>query len=74
VITENQLVALTQQQIIDRMNRQGVTRTELARRIGRSKTFVTLALKGQRRNVSLVTLSQIAEALDATATITLEDR
>lgn len=63
-----------QQAIIDRMNRDGVTRTELARRLGRSKTFVTLALKGQRRNVSLATLGEIATALGATATITLEDR
>jgi len=62
---EQQLLLLdAAEQISILMQRQGVTRTELARRIGKSKGFVTQILNGQH-NMTLRTLADLAWALDA---------
>lgn len=54
------------------MERQDVTRKELARRLGRSKSYVTQLLSGAR-NMTLGTLSDICFALDTTPRVTLLD-
>lgn len=54
------------------MERQAVSRKELARRLGRSKSYVTQLLSGAR-NMTLGTLSDICFALDAAPRIGLLD-
>ncbi len=44
------------------MEDEGVSRSELARRIGKSKAYVTQVLRGQN-NMTLRTLSDLADAL-----------
>ncbi|MBA3980992.1 MAG: XRE family transcriptional regulator [Alcanivorax sp.] len=62
-VTEDMLVA---------MERADVSKKELARRLGRSKSYVTQLLSGAR-NMTLGTLSDICFALDITPRITILD-
>ena len=48
--------------LIEEMEAQGISRAELAQRIGRTKAFVSQVLTGQR-NMTLVTIADIAAAL-----------
>ena len=56
-----------------RMARQGVSRAELARRLGSSKAYVTKVLGGNV-NFTLATMARLADALDADLQIGLADR
>lgn len=55
------------------MEDQGVHKAELARRVGKSRAYVTQSLSG-RRNMTLSTLASYADALDADAVIDLKPR
>jgi len=55
------------------MDRQGVSKAELARRVGKSRAYVTQSLAGDR-NMTLGTLAQFADALNADAKVELELR
>jgi transcriptional regulator with XRE-family HTH domain len=46
------------------MNARGVTKAELARRVGKSRAYVTQSLSGER-NMTLSTFAGLADALDA---------
>jgi len=56
-----------------RMERQGVSRAELARRLGTSKAYVTKVLGGNV-NFTLATMARLAEALGAELYVRLNDR
>lgn len=63
MIRDGKLVIIsTTELLILLMNKDNVTRADLARRLGKSKSFVTQALSGSR-NMTLRTLSDIAHAL-----------
>lgn len=55
------------------MDRQGVSKAELARRVGKSRAYVTQSLSGNR-NMTLGTLASFADALNANAVIELKPR
>ena len=50
--------------LVREMERQGVTRSELARRIGATPAYVTKILRG-KANFTLETMVRLARALDA---------
>lgn len=52
------------------MQEEGVTKAQLARRMGRTKGFITQLLSGGR-NLTLRTLAGVADALEARVTITV---
>jgi transcriptional regulator with XRE-family HTH domain len=55
------------------MEQQGVHKAELARRVGKSRAYVTQSLSGDR-NMTLGTLASFANALNADAVIDLQPR
>ena len=55
------------------MEQQGVTKAELARRVGKSRAYVTQSLGGDR-NMTLGTLASFADALNADAVVDLKPR
>ncbi|MEO8601894.1 MAG: helix-turn-helix transcriptional regulator [bacterium] len=55
------------------MNSQGVTKAELARRVGKSRAYVTQSLSGDR-NMTLSTFAGFADALDADAVLDARPR
>jgi len=55
------------------MESQGVSKAELARRVGKSRAYVTQSLGGDR-NMTLSTLARFADALNADATVDLKPR
>jgi len=60
-IVEGVLLAATER-ICELMDKHGISRAELARRLGKSRAYVTRMLNGQP-NMTLKTLTQIAVAL-----------
>ena len=60
-------------EIETRMARQGVSRAELARRLGSSKAYVTKVLGGNI-NFTLATMARLAGALNADLQIGLAER
>lgn len=63
IIEEERLVLAASEQIGSLMDAVGVSRAELARRLGKSRGFVTQVLGGER-NMTLRTLADLAFALD----------
>jgi len=55
------------------MESQGVSKAELARRVGKSRAYVTQSLGGDR-NMTLGTLARFADALNADALVDLKPR
>ena len=55
------------------MDSQGVTKAELARRVGKSRAYVTQSLSG-KSNWTLATLASFADALNADAVVDLKPR
>ncbi len=55
------------------MERQGISKAELARRVGKSRAYVTQSLGGDR-NMTLGTLASFADALNADAVVDLKPR
>ncbi|MBK80969.1 MAG: hypothetical protein CMQ43_08650 [Gammaproteobacteria bacterium] len=68
--TERLIVNVTES-LLTEMRHQDVTKTELARRLGKSKSFITSTLAGSR-NMTLKTLSRIAYALGLRVQIKIE--
>jgi len=56
-----------------RMERQEVSRAELARRLGTSKAYITKVL-GANVNFTLATMTRLAMALEAEVSVRLTDR
>lgn len=54
------------------MSQRGITRAKLAKRIGCSRPHISMVLSGSR-NLTLKTLSEIAQALNCKVKVTLED-
>ena len=67
------LIAKTRGWIAILMDRRKVSRAELARRIGKSKPYVTQVLRAPR-NITLRTLADLAWALDANVRLSLVKR
>ena len=57
------------ERISEIMNRRDISRAELARRLGKDRSYVTQLLDG--RNVTLKTLVQVAVALDECFDVTI---
>jgi transcriptional regulator with XRE-family HTH domain len=55
------------------MSENNISRSELAKRLGKSRAFVTQILSGGR-NLTLRTLSDVADALDCRTRITMIQR
>lgn len=55
------------------MDSQGVTKADLARRVGKSRAYVTQSLSGGR-NMTLSTFAGFADALDADAVLDVRPR
>jgi transcriptional regulator with XRE-family HTH domain len=55
------------------LERQGITRTELAQRLGASPAYVTKILRG-KANFTLATMVRLARALDAELSVQLTCR
>lgn len=62
LLQQERLMLEVTELLTDVMERRGVTRVELARRLGKSKAFVTQVLRG-RHNMTLRTLGDFAWAL-----------
>ncbi len=60
---EEDLLITVAERIISAMKKQGVSRSELARRMGVSPTYITKVLRGHA-NLSLETLAKLAFALE----------
>lgn len=58
-------------QLHEEMQKQGLTRTELANRIGASQPYVTRILKG-RENLTIATMVKLARAVGLKVQISLE--
>jgi len=56
--------------VVQEMERQGITRTELARRLGATPAYVTKLLRG-KVNFTLATMVRLARALDAEVRVQL---
>lgn len=69
-VAEERLIVDATEAICESMEAQGVSRVELARRIGRTKGFVSHVLSGER-NMTLRTLARMAIALNVGLTVTL---
>lgn len=69
-LAREELIYNVTEDLLVLMERLEVSKKELARRLGRSKSYVTQLLSGAR-NMTLGTLSDICFALDTTAQITL---
>lgn len=70
---EERLILETTLALVDAMQLQGITKTELARRLGKSKGFVTQVLAGGR-NLTLRTIADIVDALDCTISLEISGR
>jgi transcriptional regulator with XRE-family HTH domain len=61
LVAEERMVLLATEEILRLMEREGITKAALARRLGKSKAYVTQALSGGR-NMTLRTLAEFAWA------------
>jgi transcriptional regulator with XRE-family HTH domain len=63
LVEQETLIADAGEIVCELLEAQGIERQELARRLGKSKSFVTQILSGER-NMTLRTLADLAYALD----------
>lgn len=71
LLAQETLILEATETIVALMREQGVTRLELARRLGKTKGFVSQVLAGDR-NMTLRTLADLAYALGHTLRMTPE--
>lgn len=71
MVEEETLIEATMEMISAILEEDGLSRTELAKRLGRSKGYVSQILSGDR-NMTLRTLAQVMFALDSRAKIKVE--
>lgn len=62
LVRQEELILEVTEALAEAMNRQGVTKAELARRLGKSRGFVSQVLAGGR-NLTLRTIADVADAL-----------
>ena len=67
---EEELIARTTESILEAMRRKGVTKAELARRLGTTNAYITQLLSGDR-NLTLRTIAAVAEALNVSPRLSL---
>jgi transcriptional regulator with XRE-family HTH domain len=72
ILAQEEFILDVTEALCQRMNETGVTRTELARRMGRTKGYITQLLGGGR-NLTLRTISDVAKALECTPAFALGD-
>lgn len=70
VLAQERLILDVTEQIVSNMQECGVTRSELARRLGVTKPYITNILNGNR-NMTLRTLVRFADALDLSVKVVL---
>ena len=63
LLAEERLILEATEAVIALLDEQGISRQELARRLGKSKGFVSQLLSGER-NMTLRTLANLGHALD----------
>jgi len=66
-----QLIRGTTESIYATMKKKGVTKSELARRMGRTNAYVTQMLSGDR-NLTLRTIAEVSAALEVTPRVVLK--
>lgn len=71
LMAEERFLLDVTEKIWDALEEQGLTKTDLSRRLGKSKSHVTQLLNGNR-NMTLRTLADIAYALDVPVNVTFE--
>ncbi len=62
LLRQEELILEATEGLVEAIDAQGLSRSELARRIGKSKAFVSQALSG-RRNMTLRTLADLGDAV-----------
>jgi transcriptional regulator with XRE-family HTH domain len=62
LLRQEELILEVTEALAEAMTRQGITKAELARRLGKSKGFVSQVLAGDR-NLTLRTIADISDAL-----------
>jgi transcriptional regulator with XRE-family HTH domain len=72
-LRREELLLEVQEAIAGAMEAQGVSRAELASRLGKTKGFVTQILSSER-NLTLGTLAELADALGCAVQVRLERR
>ena len=70
LLREEELILDVTEAVSAAMQEEGITKAQLAKRMGRSKGFITQLLSGGR-NLTLRTLAGLADALEARVTITV---
>jgi transcriptional regulator with XRE-family HTH domain len=72
LLREEELILQTTNLIYETMEKCGVTKAELAKRMGKTPAFVTQILSGDR-NLTLRTIADIALALEMRPVVILAD-
>ena len=70
LLREEELILEVTEAVSAVMQEEGITKAQLAKRMGRTKGFITQLLSGGR-NLTLRTLAGLADALEARVTITV---
>lgn len=70
VLAQEEFIVDVSEAICEELERQGVSRNDLASKLGKSKSFVSQVLSGAR-NMTLRTLADIAGAIDMRPNIRL---
>lgn len=73
VFAQEEFIVDVSEAICEELERQGVSRNDLANKLGKSKSFVSQVLSGAR-NMTLRTLADIAGAIDMRPNIRLTPR
>jgi transcriptional regulator with XRE-family HTH domain len=72
LLAQEELILEVTETLCERIQSLGITRTEVARRLGKSPGFVTQLLNGGR-NLTLRTLADLAHALEARPSLKLAE-
>ena len=62
LLRREELILEVTEALVEQLEKEGITRSQLAARLGRSKGFVSQVLAG-RRNLTLRTIADVADAL-----------
>jgi transcriptional regulator with XRE-family HTH domain len=73
LLSQERLIVEVTEKIAEALEASGLNQSELARRMGRSKAFVSQILSGGR-NLTLRTLADVAWALDADARVLIRSK
>lgn len=73
LLAQERLILAAQETICEAMEQESVTRSELARRIGKTRGYVTQLLSG-KRNLTMRTYADLMHALDRTAIVGMTEK